>query len=102
MTESAAQERIYVSENYLVAFLDVLGQSDKFGQLRLPKTAEEHAAVQETMSMVSKAQPAISKVLASLKIHNADGYKEVVPFIDEKGDVSPFQEVRTTAFTFLR
>ncbi len=49
MTESAAQERIYVLENYLVAFLDVLGQSDKFEQLRLPKTAEEHAAVQETM-----------------------------------------------------
>ena len=49
MTESAAQERIYVLENYLVAFLDVLGQSDKFEQLRLPKTVEEHAAVQETM-----------------------------------------------------
>ena len=30
MTESAAQERIYVLENYLVAFLDVLGQSNKF------------------------------------------------------------------------
>ncbi len=41
--------------------------------------------------------PAISKVVASLKIYNADGYKEVVPFIDEKGDVSPFQEVRTTS-----
>jgi hypothetical protein len=49
MTESAAQERIYVLENYLVAFLDVLGQSDKFEQLRLPKTAAEHAAVQETI-----------------------------------------------------
>ena len=49
MTESAAQERIYVLENYLVTFLDVLGQSDKFEQLRLPRTEEEHAAVQEVM-----------------------------------------------------
>src|ERR1700686_4147352 len=49
MTGSAAQERIYLLENYLVAFLDVLGQSDKFEQLRLPKTEEEHAAVQEVM-----------------------------------------------------
>jgi hypothetical protein len=49
MTGSAAQERIYTLENYLVSFLDVLGQSDKFEQLRLPKTAEEHAAVQVVM-----------------------------------------------------
>lgn len=49
MNKSAAPERIYVLENYLVVFLDVLGQSDKFEQLRLPKTAEEHASVQEVM-----------------------------------------------------
>jgi hypothetical protein len=49
MTQSASQERIYVLENYLVIFLDVLGQSDKFEQLRLPRTTDEHAAVQEVM-----------------------------------------------------
>ena len=31
---------------HLVAFLDVLGQRERFRQLRLPKTPEEHTAVQ--------------------------------------------------------
>lgn len=30
---------------HLVAFLDVQGQKEKFKQLRLPKTSEEHAEV---------------------------------------------------------
>ena len=34
---------------YVVSFLDVLGQREKFQQLRLPRTPEEYAIVQEVM-----------------------------------------------------
>ena len=34
---------------HLVAFLDVLGQREKFRQLRLPKTSEEYLTVQEVL-----------------------------------------------------
>ena len=35
--------------NHLVAFLDVLGQSERFEQLRVPKTPGEHAEVGEVI-----------------------------------------------------
>jgi hypothetical protein len=44
-----------------------------------------------------KHNSAISNVLASLKSCDQRGYAKLAPFVDEKGDVSPFQEVRTTS-----
>jgi hypothetical protein len=43
------EEKNYRLGWHLVAFLDVLGQRETFRQLRLPKTPEEHSAVQEVM-----------------------------------------------------
>lgn len=42
-----------------------------------------------------KHNPGIKKVFAELKARDKQGYEELSPFIDEKGDVSSFQEVRT-------
>jgi|ERR1017187_515761 hypothetical protein len=39
----------YILGYHLVAFLDVLGQREKFRQLRLPKTPEEYLTVQEVL-----------------------------------------------------
>jgi hypothetical protein len=38
----------------LVAFLDVLGQREKFRELRLPKTPEEHAKVKEVLRQTAR------------------------------------------------
>jgi hypothetical protein len=43
------EKRNFRLGHHLVAFLDVLGQSEKFKQLRLPKTPEEHAEVGEVV-----------------------------------------------------
>lgn len=45
----AMGEENYTLGWHLVAFLDVLGQREKFRQLRLPKTPEEYLAVQEVL-----------------------------------------------------
>jgi hypothetical protein len=49
MTESTAQETNYVLQPHLVAYLDVLGQGEKFKQLKMPKTPEEYLVVAEAM-----------------------------------------------------
>jgi hypothetical protein len=41
--------KIYTLCNHVVAFLDVLGQREKFRQLQLPKTPAEQLAVQEVL-----------------------------------------------------
>jgi|SRR5579859_3273020 len=43
------EEENYTLGWHLVAFLDVLGQREKFRQLRLPKTPEEYLTVQEVL-----------------------------------------------------
>jgi hypothetical protein len=43
-----------------------------------------------------KYNPAAAKLLASLKEHDLQAHTKLAPFVDETGDVSPFQEVRTT------
>jgi hypothetical protein len=40
------EETIYTLGQHLVAYLDVLGQREKFRQLRLPKTPEEYSRVE--------------------------------------------------------
>jgi len=49
MTESTAQETNYVLQPHLVAYLDILGQREKFKQLKIPKTPEEYLVVAEAM-----------------------------------------------------
>ncbi|HVB57987.1 MAG TPA: hypothetical protein VNE63_16380 [Candidatus Acidoferrales bacterium] len=39
----------YTLGHHLVAFLDVLGQRERFRELRLPKTAEEETQVKEVL-----------------------------------------------------
>lgn len=50
-------EKRYILGHYLVGFLDVLGQREKFRQLEIPKTPEEHSRVgqvlRETAGFVS-------------------------------------------------
>lgn len=49
MTESTTQETNYVLQPHLVAYLDVLGQREKFKQLKIPKTREEYMVVEKAM-----------------------------------------------------
>lgn len=49
MAEATAQETNYVLQPHLVAYLDVLGQREKFRHLKMPKTPEEYLAVAEAM-----------------------------------------------------
>lgn len=43
------QPKIFTLGHHLVAFLDVLGQRDRFRQLRLPRTVEEETQVKEVL-----------------------------------------------------
>jgi hypothetical protein len=43
------ENKVYRLGYHLVIFIDVQGQRDKFKGLRLPKTAEEHASVQQAL-----------------------------------------------------
>jgi hypothetical protein len=45
-----AEEKQLTLGSYLVAFLDVLGQREKFRQLRLPKTPQEYTTVQGVLT----------------------------------------------------
>jgi len=51
------REKNYTLGHHLVAFLDVLAQRERFRQLELPKTPEDHARVEQglkdTASFVS-------------------------------------------------
>jgi hypothetical protein len=46
---NVTEVRNYTLGSYLVAFLDVLGQREKFRALRMPKSPEEHASVGEAL-----------------------------------------------------
>jgi hypothetical protein len=49
MTEPGEQETNYVLQPHLAAYLDVLGQREKFKQLKMPKTPQEYLVVAEAM-----------------------------------------------------
>lgn len=46
---NVTEARDYTLGHYLVAFLDVLGQRERFRALKLPKSPEEHASVGEAL-----------------------------------------------------
>jgi len=43
------ERKNYTLGHHLVAFLDVLGQRERFRQLELPKTPEDHARVEQVL-----------------------------------------------------
>jgi hypothetical protein len=109
------QPKIFTLGHHLVAFLDVLGQRDRFRQLRLPRTAEEESQVKEVLKSTAGFVLALREMfarqfetfeagLSNIRAHAkeplrpkfigfSDSFVTSVPLRNNGGDLTPVVKV---------
>jgi hypothetical protein len=115
------EKKNYSLGHYLVAFLDVLGQRERFRQLELPKTPEDRAKVEQvlkdTAGFVSDLRNSFRKQfeafqagVASGPLHHvqdsvrpdfvgfSDSFVASVPLRNDRGDLIPIVRVFSALF----
>jgi hypothetical protein len=109
--KNAMEDKTHRLGYHLVIFLDVQGQREKFKGLRLPKTSEEHAAVQEvlkhTTGFVVGLRAAFRKNFAAFEagisgkvgylqprlVGFSDSFVVSVPLAPVNGDMEPLVRI---------